>query len=36
MPKLAWTPSIVPHGGDQTVYLVADNLGRLGEVWREG
>jgi hypothetical protein len=29
----SWTPSIVP--GDQTVYLVMDDLGRLGPVWRE-
>jgi hypothetical protein len=30
-----WTPSIVPNGEDQTVYLVKDELGRLGAVWRE-
>lgn len=30
-----WTPSIVPDGDDQTVYLVIDDLGRLGRVWRE-
>jgi hypothetical protein len=30
-----WTPSIVPRDDEQTVYLVMDNLGRLGEVWRE-
>jgi hypothetical protein len=30
-----WTPSIVPSGADQTVYLVMDDLGRLGQVWRE-
>jgi hypothetical protein len=30
-----WTPSIVPAGDDQTVYLVADDLGKLGAVWRE-
>lgn len=30
-----WTPSIVPAGDDQTVYLVADDLGKLGSVWRE-
>jgi hypothetical protein len=29
------TPSIVPSGDDQTVYLVKDDLGRLGAVWRE-
>jgi hypothetical protein len=28
------SPSIVP-GGEPTVYLVVDNLGRLGSVWRE-
>jgi len=25
----------VPNGDDQTVYLVKDDLGRLGAVWRE-
>jgi hypothetical protein len=30
-----WTPSIVPSGGDETVYLVKDDLGRLGVVWPE-
>jgi len=30
-----WTPSIVPHGDDETVYLVTDDLGKLGSVWRE-
>ncbi len=35
MPGSGWTPSIVPHGDDQTVYLVKDDLGRLGAVWRE-
>jgi hypothetical protein len=29
------TPSIVPRGDDQDVYLVVDDLGRLGRVWRE-
>jgi len=29
-----WTPSLVP-GSDQTVYLVVDDLGRLGQIWRE-
>lgn len=28
-------PSIVPAGDDQTVYLVKDDLGHLGAVWRE-
>jgi hypothetical protein len=30
-----WTPSIVPNGDDQTVYMVKDHLGRLSAVWRE-
>jgi len=30
-----WTPSIVPNHNDQTVYLVADDLSRLGCVWPE-
>jgi hypothetical protein len=28
-------PSIVPRGDDQTVYLVLDDLGQNGRVWRE-
>ena len=28
------SPSIIP-GGQPTVYLVVDNLGKLGSVWRE-
>jgi hypothetical protein len=35
MPKSRRTPSIAPHGDDQNVYLVLDDLGRLGRVWRE-
>ena len=35
MRNSGWTPSIVPGGDDQTVYLVKDDLGRLGSVWRE-
>jgi hypothetical protein len=35
MRSSGWTPSIVPGGNDQTVYLVKDNLGPLGAVWRE-
>lgn len=35
MRKSIWTPSIVPNGDDQTVYLVKDDLGRLGAVWGE-
>jgi hypothetical protein len=31
----AWTPSIVPSGTDHNVYLVMDDPGRLGRVWRE-
>jgi len=30
-----WTPSIVPTGHDQTVYLVVDDFGRLGTAYRE-
>jgi hypothetical protein len=30
-----WTPSIVPRWDDHDVYLVVDDLGRLGRVWRE-
>jgi hypothetical protein len=35
MRKSGWTPSIVPCGDDHEVYLVLDDLGRLGRVWRE-
>ena len=35
MRKFSWTPSIVPRDDDQDVYLVMDDLGRLGRVWRE-
>jgi hypothetical protein len=37
MRKSTQTPSIVPSGGetDQTVYLVADDLGKVGRAWRE-
>jgi hypothetical protein len=35
MRRSSWTPSIVPNIGDQTVYLVVDHLGRLGDVWSE-
>jgi hypothetical protein len=31
----AWTPSIVPGGTDRNIYLVLDDLGRSGWVWRE-
>ena len=30
MPRSSWTPSIVPSGDDQTVYLVLDDFGDLG------
>ena len=30
-----WTLSIVPDSGDQNVYLVMDDLGRLGRIWPE-
>lgn len=30
-----WTPSIVAAGNDQTVYLVADDFGKIGRAWRE-
>jgi hypothetical protein len=35
MRRSNWTHSIVPNGDDQNVYLVMDDLGRLGPVWRE-
>jgi hypothetical protein len=35
MRRFGWTPSIVPNGDDHNVYLVMDDLGRLGRVWRE-
>jgi hypothetical protein len=35
MRKSDWTPSIVPGSEDQNVYLVVDDLGPLGRVWRE-
>jgi hypothetical protein len=35
MRRSGWTPSIVPNGDDQNVYLVVDDLGRFGRVWRE-
>jgi hypothetical protein len=30
-----WTPSIVPKGDDQNVYIVLDDFGRLGRSYRE-
>jgi hypothetical protein len=35
MRRSNWTPSIVPSGDDHNVYMVMDDLGRLGRVWRE-
>lgn len=35
MRKSNWTPSIVPNGDDQNVYLVVDDFGRSGRAWRE-
>src|SRR3954465_7531192 len=35
MRKSHWTPSIFPNDNDQTVYLVAEDFGRLGRAWRE-
>ena len=35
MRKSHWTPSIIPSGNDQTVYLVAEDFGKLGRAWRE-
>ena len=34
MHRSHWTPSIVPSN-DQTVYLVAEDFGKLGRAWRE-
>ncbi|SRR5260370_10882604 len=35
MPRTGWTPTIVPYGADQTVYLVVDSFGARGPVYRE-
>jgi hypothetical protein len=35
MPRTGWTPSIVPYGAAQTIYLVVDRFGGLGTVYRE-
>ena len=32
---MGWTPSIVPNGHDQTVYLVVNNFGKLGTAFAE-
>jgi hypothetical protein len=33
--RRSWTPSIVPSGQDQTVYIVVDDFGPLGRSYRE-
>ena len=35
MRRTSWTPSIVPADTDETVYLVAEDFGKLGRAWRE-
>jgi len=35
MGRSKWAPSIIPGGEDQTVYLVLDDFGHLGQSWRE-
>ena len=35
MRKSHWTPSIIPNDSYQTVYLVAEDFGKLGRAWRE-
>jgi hypothetical protein len=35
MPAAGWTPSIVPYGADQTIYIVVDSFGANGTVYRE-
>jgi hypothetical protein len=35
MPRAAWTPTNVPYGADQTVYVVIDSFPGLGTVYRE-
>jgi hypothetical protein len=30
-----WTPSIIPNGNDENVYMVVDDLGKLGRIWPE-
>jgi hypothetical protein len=35
MHKPGWTPSIVPAADDETIYLVAEDFGKLGRAWRE-
>lgn len=31
----SWTSSIIPNANDETVYLVVDDFGHLGQAWRE-
>jgi hypothetical protein len=35
MPGTGWNRSIAPKGDDHNVYLVVDDLGRNGRVYRE-
>jgi len=35
VPRTGWTPSIVPNGDDQNVYLVVDDFGRNVRAYRE-
>jgi hypothetical protein len=35
MRRSSWTPSIVPESDDHNIYLVMDDLGRLGRIWPE-
>ncbi|WP_283842702.1 hypothetical protein [Bradyrhizobium sp. JYMT SZCCT0428] len=30
-----WTPSIVPDDQDQTIYMVANDFGKIGRAWVE-
>ena len=30
-----WTPSVIPGGDSETIYLVADDFGHHGRCWRE-
>ena len=35
MRRSNWTPSVVPNGDDQNVYLVVDDFGRNGRAYRQ-
>jgi hypothetical protein len=35
MPRTGWTPSLLPYGADQTVYLVIDRFAGPSTVYRE-